>query len=529
MVKLKLAPNRMNYLIEAAQNNMESMILEQGWEIYHKGHVRSMDLIDGIHLSAQVHVNQKYDVALNLESFPNSECDCLYEGYCKHMAAVIFNAYSAHGRPEMLLREMKHYIQAQKSRSTRSTTNQFGKTAEKNILPAMNGLPKTWHIYFEHKYYGYALNQQNSIESFYSMAWSDLTELAQSWPESLRNLFEQHVLLFILRKIEQLHQSNQSSYLSFYHATACRKMAESGLVKLTELAERFSQEDRTNAKQWQNTVELLGKWALQGKASPVEWLTVYRLLWWKLKNLAVYKELERKRLETILAAAGLTSRQKDSLLIALAHFELMDGKDEMALRRLQTISNLQPSDFFMILHEWVQREQWDRLLIWLRLLLPAMSKAKQEDLQTVCLYWQEAMKHQPTDEEWIRVMLSLLPRSYYYYTDYLIQTKRYRQWIDLQLSHQISPASLFTEHLKTIEQHDPALLLPLYHQATEKSISEKSRTAYQIALRYMRKLHTIYVRLKQVERWEDYLYLLTKKHARLRAFQEELRKGKWSV
>jgi len=217
------------------------------------------------------------------------------------------------------------------------------------------------------------------------------------------------------------------------------------------------------------------------------------------------------------------------LLIALAHFELMDGKDEMALRRLQTISNLQPSDFFMILHEWVQREQWDRLLIWLRLLLPAMSKAKQEDLQTVCLYWQEAMKHQPTDEEWIRVMLSLLPRSYYYYTDYLIQTKRYRQWIDLQLSHQISPASLFTEHLKTIEQHDPALLLPLYHQATEKSISEKSRTAYQIALRYMRKLHTIYVRLKQVERWEDYLYLLTKKHARLRAFQEELRKGKWSV
>ncbi len=121
------------------------------------------------------------------------------------------------------------------------------------------------------------------------------------------------------------------------------------------------------------------------------------------------------------------------------------------------------------------------------------------------------------------LMLLLLPRSYYYYTEYLMKTERFRQWVDLQLSHQISPASLYTEQLKAVEKADPTLLLPLYHQAVEKAVAEKNRASYKIAVRYLKKLFTIYKRHKQSDRWENYIIGLPKNIRALALFKKNCR------
>jgi uncharacterized Zn finger protein len=527
MLKLKIATNRMNYLIEAAQDHMEPVILERGWEYYHKGYVLSMDLTDGIHLQATVYGTKKYIVELNLENFSRSECTCPYNGYCKHMAAVFFNAYSAHGRPEMLLREMKSSLHASKKRSVRSSEGRAKKQVEQRSTPQANGTPKEWHKYFEQRFYGYSLNQQNSIDGFYTAAWMDLSEIASKWEASIRNLYLLHVLIFIMRKMDQFHQLNQASYLSYYHETSCRSVAKQCIEKLNEMLEAFQEARKPHKKVWEETISFIRETALTGKPGPVDWLTVYRLLWWTVFDRKTYAVAERQRLEQLLESTELQPRKKDALSIALAHFEIMEGQDDAAMQRLKMITNPQLSDFYMVLQGLVQREQWERLLLWLRWLLPTLPKARQDDFHAVCSYWLEAMKHQPTDEEWIHVMLSLLPRSYYYYTDYLMKTERFRQWVDLQLSHQISPSSLYTEHLKAVEKADPTLLLPLYHQAVEKAVAEKNRVSYKVAVRYLKRLFTIYKRLKQSERWEDYIYRLAKKYSRLRAFQEELQRGKW--
>lgn len=81
--------------------------------------------------------------------------------------------------------------------------------------------------------------------------------------------------------------------------------------------------------------------------------------------------------------------------------------------------------------------------------------------------------------------------------------------------------------LKAIEEHDSALLLPLYHQAAERAVLEKNRASYKTAVRLLKKLHGIYKQLGQDDRWEHYVYRLADKFSRLRAFQEELKKGKW--
>jgi uncharacterized Zn finger protein len=514
-------------LIEAAQDNMEPVILERGWEYFHKGYVLYMELTDGIHLRAQVYGTKKYTVVLNLISFPKSECSCPFDGWCKHMAAVFFNAYSVHGRPEMLLREMKSSLNASKKRSIRTSEGKAKKQIEKKSTPQPNGTPKEWHTYFEQRFYGYSLNQQNSIDGFYISAWTDLSDIAAEWEESVKHIYLLHVILFIMRKMDQFHQMNQASYLSYYHESGCRSVAKHCMEKLTEMIELFAVRKKVNKKLWEDTIAFVGETALTGKPGPVDWLTVYRLLWWSVFDRKAFAASERSRLEQLLETSELTPRKKDAIWIVLAHFELMEGHDEAAMRWLKHLASPHPSDFYMVLQGLMQREEWERLLVWLRWLLPTLSKARQDDFHAVCSYWLEAMKHQPSDEEWIRVMLSLLPRSYYYYTDYLMKTERFRQWVDLQLSHQISPASLYTEQLKAVEKADPTLLLPLYHQAVEKAVAEKNRASYKVAVRYLKRLFTIYKKQKQSERWEDYIYRLSKKYSRLRAFQEELQRGKW--
>jgi uncharacterized Zn finger protein len=82
--------------------------------------------------------------------------------------------------------------------------------------------------------------------------------------------------------------------------------------------------------------------------------------------------------------------------------------------------------------------------------------------------------------------------------------------------------------MKQVEAAEPALLLPIYHQAVEKSIQEKNRTSYTNAVRYLKRLQALYQKLGQPERWSLYMQRLVHKYARLRAFQEELKKGKWA-
>ncbi|MNP16840.1 hypothetical protein D3C76_1092490 [compost metagenome] len=73
------------------------------------------------------------------------------------------------------------------------------------------------------------------------------------------------------------------------------------------------------------------------------------------------------------------------------------------------------------------------------------------------------------------------------------------------------------------------MVLPLYHQDVERYILEKNRQSYKQAVRLLKKLAGFYKKLKEQDRWQAYLEQLAARFSRLRAFQEELRKGKLIV
>ncbi|MBD0381988.1 SWIM zinc finger family protein [Paenibacillus sedimenti] len=527
MLKLQIPKNRMNYLLKQIQNHYDAVILEKGWEYYHKGRVGEIDLV-GTNIHALVKGDKLYEAVLSLEDFTQSECSCTYDGFCKHIAAAFFSLYTPYGRPELLLQQLKQAIHTRKKPARGVNVTSERKAGSANV-PLEDAMPMEWHRFFEGKFHGFSISHQHSIETFYESALETLPGYAASWRTTTKELYMFHVALFMMRKIEQFYQDTKSSYLSYYHENGCKVAAKNCEDKLVEFVERMdvNRSYTVEPKHWQATMKMLGEFALQGKESPIDWLFVYRYIWWKMTAHKQVQQEEIGRLEQLLSKKETPPRKKDTLLVARAHFDIIQGNTDAGFERLHQLAHPNAKDFFLYLNYYYNERQWEMTLVWLRWLLTPIALANHDDFRAFCQYWLDTTKHLDSDSEWVQVMESLLPRSYYYYTAYLLQTKRYRQWVDLQLANRISPLSLYAMELRAIEDHDAGLLLPLYHQATERAVLEKNRASYKTAVRLLKKLHALYKQLDQADRWEHYIYRLSDKFSRLRAFQEELKKGKW--
>ncbi|MDQ1911016.1 SWIM zinc finger family protein [Paenibacillus sp. GD4] len=531
MLKLQIPKNRMKALIHWLRDEFDPDRLEPGWEDYHKGRVSGTELRHGLEIHALVKDTKPYEVILDMESLGKSECSCTEGAHCQHMAAVIFSLYTSFGRPELLLQQLKKAmlvrIKQQQARKTQARLEK--KAADRLDPPKRKQKPGEWQRYFDQQFYGFSLSQQHSIELFHSSVREKLLPVSAEWPSPMAELYELHVLLFVMRKIEQFYQDTKTSYLSYYIETGCRTVGRQSLDQLLALIPRLDVEQLAagHAAAWKETLGLIGESALSGKESPLSWSTVYRSLWWRMEKQADWIREERGRLQRLLDSPDLMPRRRDALLLADAHFDVMDGRESEARARLERLHKREAREFFLYLHRRYEEGAWDSMLAWLRWLLPAVQRTQQEELRQFCHYWMEAASRQKDDSEWVDVMIALLPRTYNFYTAYLLKARRYKAWIDLQLSNRVSPMDLFAPDLQTVEKEDALLLLPLYSQAVERCIAEKNRTAYATAVRLLKKLHSLYRKLEREAVWDEYIHRLSMKYSRLRALQEELKKGKW--
>ncbi|TBL72666.1 SWIM zinc finger family protein [Paenibacillus thalictri] len=529
MLRLQIPKNRMNYLIDGLQAHYDAAQVENGWDLFHKGKISGVELY-GVEIHALVRESRAYDVIIDLEDFKKSECSCPDEGWCAHIPATVFALYVPYGRPELLLQHLKKELLVKaKQQQARTGGPRGDKKQDQVVAPAENKPPSSWHRYFDQQFYGFSVTHQSSIEAFYQTAQETLGKLAEQWPDPLLQLYRLHVVLFIMRKTEQFFLDSKSSYLSHYHESGCKAVAKLCLDQSLELLPELPIEQLL--KQYngyvKETAAMLSEHMLQSKDTPLDWLTVYRQFWWRAAEQKTWIQEELKHLRTEAEKSNVTPRKKDILLLAMAHFAVIRGDDQAAMLQLQELKVREPRDFFLYLYRFERMGEWERMLSLLRWLTPAMQRAGQDDFGVYCGYWTEAMQHQSSDEEWVAVMETLLPRTYYYYTAYLLQTSRFKHWVDLQISNRISPANLYAAELKAVEAHDPALLLPLYTQAVERCIVEKNRTSYATAVKLLKKLNGFYKQIGAPQRWDEYMAGLSAKYSRLRAFQEELKKGKW--
>lgn len=125
------------------------------------------------------------------------------------------------------------------------------------------------------------------------------------------------------------------------------------------------------------------------------------------------------------------------------------------------------------------------------------------------------------------VYKALLPYSEMQYTDFLMHLQDYKRWSELQMYlYAFYPDHIDKHDLQEAHKYDPESVLPIYHHLVVYYIELKGRSNYKLAVRYLKKLKTNYKKLKRIDEWNDYIHYIESQFIRLRALQEELRKGK---
>lgn len=83
------------YLLKDIMKWIPKYIIDRGYEYYEEGHVEDVEIHDNKVFAFVTGNAGNYEVVIDLEDFAESSCECPYENYCKHMAAVVYDIQGA--------------------------------------------------------------------------------------------------------------------------------------------------------------------------------------------------------------------------------------------------------------------------------------------------------------------------------------------------------------------------------------------------------------------------------------------------
>jgi hypothetical protein len=262
---------------------------------------------------------------------------------------------------------------------------------------------------------------------------------------------------------------------------------------------------------------------------------VYRTIWSFLLTNSAWRKDELARVQEILSSNTLHLVEEQSYTIAAIHLCLLANRDDEAAALLGKLdTNACPYLFFWM--RWLSDLDMDHrsapfiefLNAHVRSFLKGLADYyKSTDFVRtfsgpVSNYCYK-MKRMDVLEKFYR---ECLPYSYWNYANFLFEQEQYKKWVEMHIYSDINIDVIGTENLKIITAYDPALVLPLYYHAFQQTVSMKNRSAYKQAVRYLKKMRTLYKKMKKEEVFLDYMQYVRESTKRLRAFQEELQRGK---
>jgi len=531
-------------LIQQTAGYFSDLTIKRGFQYYKQGRVHASEKTDasGV-IEASVDGTETYRIRLQLHSLSDSECSCPVNEGCKHMVAVLLDYAQLQGRSIHALVNAHSTTYAASSSYDRSEP---ALSQGHERLPAgiskwrvkADHLPElpisAWHELFEVCTASLGANTQNS---FYAKnALASLHHIKPPLPPDMDPLYELHAHLFILEKLVKQPASawNASGSYIGYHTQVAADHILARIERILHEGLEDSEPEEAFGQRLTETISFVRRSMLSEPRNRKFYAQVYMQLWryWihplAKKNDGLIKE-ELEQLQAAESELG-SSLSRASWYMAQSFMSFYLGEDESSwdlIRAAEKVSSLPPASvlgFFDMLHSG---QDWDRLARWLPEIGPLLGSHRNEHLSSYQFYWDAVIEHLPGEAERMWSSLAdMLPYSKDIYQNALITHGRWREWIDYQLSTGREPLELRVSELAPIEKNAPELLLPFYHQAVERYIIHKNRAGYKAAVKLLKRLAKLYKKLKQQERWDLFIISLSVRNSRLRAFQEELRRGK---
>ncbi|NIK78276.1 hypothetical protein FHS15_003414 [Paenibacillus castaneae] len=374
-------------------------------------------------------------------------------------------------------------------------------------------------------------NRTRNVE-YVELALATINPLQPSLAPAMKPLFKLHAYLFILERLTK-HAFQHGTFIGYHTDAAITEVQE----EMTILFENGSaMTEAADPELWQylfETLSYLRQQMLTHSGAQFYFTMPYILLW---KNVirpyrhdsSLYIE-ELEHLHAAQEALG-DSLSRYNWLLAESKMNFYLSRDQQALEYVTELSknkSFKPVHLLQFFYDLSDAEEWQRLLDWLTQTASLLERQRSETLGMYFRCWNEAAQHLPSAEQHMwDLLISMLPYSRSIYEDMLLQNGHWKQWIDYQLSTGREPLDYRVTVLAPIEKNAPEALLPFYHQSVEKYVLLKNRSGYKTAAKLLKRLAKLYKKLKNDEQWDVFITAFASRHSRLRALQEELRKGK---
>ncbi|MEB4783451.1 hypothetical protein P5G60_16975 [Paenibacillus jamilae] len=534
-------------LIQNVADHFNDVTIKRGFQYFKQGKVKEFAMPDADHIAAVVDGNELYEVDLHLSAFAASRCTCPVRTNCKHMIAVLLNYANEQERSVHAL------VNAHSAGFTRLTTQADTRTtpafrpnpspdhkeATRDALrKKASNLPdmpvSEWHDLFDQCI---ALNHVHTQNSQYvKSALASIYAVKPPLSPGMQQLYGLHAHLRILEKlVPQAPMTGYPThtYMGYYTQIAADELKEA-IKRDFERPLELTDEPMHEARMVETLAYLRQKMLTESRNGTYFSDAYYQFwLYWvhpARRDSSIYTE----ELQHLHAAEEERSATLARLpwMLARSWMYVYQAQDHKAWELLEEAERAFPlkissSQLLLFLHALRQAADWVRLKDGLQHIGPLLHSHRDDHLQDYMHDWELVLQHLPDAEQdmWDTLM-GMLPFAGGMYEEALLAHEKWRQWIDYQLSIRSEPLSFRVSVLQPIEKNAPELLLPFYHQAVERYVLEKNRSSYKAAVKLLKRLFKLYKKMKQETRWELFFMTFTSRHSRLRALQEELRKGK---
>ncbi|MCM2535765.1 SWIM zinc finger family protein [Neobacillus pocheonensis] len=512
----------------------DAKLVQKGLMLYRQGTVGQLHFGEDL-VTATVQDVTPVKVQLDLTFLSMSECSCPYEGLCRHQMAVFFTAYAKIGSVAEWVEEWREPMKEKKEFTT------WGLQTAKDLIKA-NGVLKPDYSRWVHSF---EVSFDTLLASKKYTSPFIITELFQIYERRIhasapveqewRLLYELVGIVISFKKLAVL--SEQSGHTEDMVKRAYLHLFHNMMDDADDLVQKIGIQslpfdfDEFILKLKDDAFELL----TAAKGLELERVYLYRLLWSNLFKKKVWREEEAGKIRERMKLLQDWENPLP-LMIAGIHLNFLLHNDEAALKMVGRVGDEVVTPYLI---HWIDlfshQKAWKRVSPVIELFLQKL-KAYLEELggyHSCSSFTKTALKaiapfcvENGRTDLFERALLKTLPYSFADYEYMLFERGQYDRWSELQAYVGLNYYDLPKDRVKLIEKEKPEVLLGMLHQLAQREIDQKNRQSYKLAVRHLKKLRTLYKKMKRLDDWEYFFETLLDKTKRLRAFHEECRRSK---
>lgn len=505
-----------------------SNVLKQGWKLYQgqvvqKVNVYGAHMINGIVKDIELHA-----VVLDTEHIRYSSCTCQQSVYCEHMAALFFQ-YCKMLENGKVLAEQAYFQLLGLVRAASISADSVSSQSEQENAVRIHTSTDPKQV-FQQMSQQYGEDWKKCKHSFHPLSntLTSIKGMAKTSEPAIQRLHWCASILFVLYLGERSLQA-VDSFSRYYHEMTFKRIAEPWITQLYELLmELEGIQLQPQEQQWiRAMMHFTFERAIVYEKPMFEWdYAYYRLI----SFLVPYENHQTELRAELMKLAGQETREFVTSFLNGSIAVLMLGKqdDEQAITYLEKcqFDRIQRL-IYPVVEARMNSGQWEQVMNWMNYLYDHFIQSQQiRSLGPFMQLCRKGIQLQSHQTIWLQYMVAFLPHSYTTLSEHYLTQKQYKDWADLQIYMGRKPEDFKGNELQIIEKQAPKALLPMYHQAIELAIHSRNRQGYRMAAKHMKKLHSLYEQLEKQNVWKSYFDKMQNRYNRLRAFQEELLKGK---